>query len=91
MIDLIELNEEITVLEETFIDEKLEYELRKARLFTESNWSEILGKAKPTQKDIENNIKIQTIDDERSVKQLENVVKSKKRLLEILMIQEAKD
>ena len=79
------LNEEIYDLEDTVLSEKINFETKKAELWLGTDFQTILGKAKPTQKDIENWIKLELAKKEEDYKQLENVLKMKKRLFEIML------
>lgn len=80
-----ELNAEIYDLEDTVLSEKMNYETKKAELWLSTDFQAVLGKAKPTQKDMEYWIKIELAKEEENYKQLENVLKMQKRLFEIML------
>lgn len=82
--ELLELNEEIEILENDYVDMKLEYELRKAELLLNTDFATVIGKAKPTVAEKDAWVKLQTVEDEKAYRQLGVIIASKKRRLDIL-------
>lgn len=82
--ELLELNEEIEMLENDYVDMKLEYELRKAELLLNTDFATVIGKAKPTVAEKDAWVKLQTVEDEKAYRQLGVIIASKKRRLDIL-------
>lgn len=83
--ELLELNDVITDLEDNYISAKLDYELTKANYQIGIDWSNVLGKAKPTVAEKEAWIKLECKDSEENYKLIGVELASKKRQLEILL------
>lgn len=80
---MIQLLEELETVNRELIDKKYDYELKKVELWLNTDFSTILNKAKPTQKDKEAYIKQQTIADKRNVKLLEANLEHLKRIFKV--------
>ena len=83
--ELLELNKEIEDLEATYVESKLEYETKKADILLNTDFSSEIGKPKPTVAEKDAWVKLQTVEDERRVKDLGVIIGSRKRIYEILL------
>lgn len=82
---LLELNEEIEDLEDTYVEAKLEYECKKAELLLGTDFAAAIGKAKPTVAEKDAYVKLQCKPEEERYKYLGVTIGSKKRQLDILL------
>lgn len=79
-----DLNEIVEISRE-YVDSKLDLEKHKAELWLNTDWINVLGKAKPTIKDKEEWIKLETISEERNVRHLEIDLNNAKRVYNVKM------
>lgn len=82
--ELLQLNDDIEVLEDEYVDMKLEFEIKKAKLLLETDFATAIGKAKPTVAEKDAYVKLQTVEDERAYKQVGVTIGAMKRKLDIL-------
>ena len=83
--ELLQLNDDIEVLEDEYVDMKLEYELKKSKMLLETDFATAIGKAKPTVAEKDAYVKLQTVEDERAYKKVGVTIGAMKRKLEILL------
>lgn len=82
---LLELNDEIEDLENTYVELKLYYETKKAELLLNTDFGAELGKAKPTVAEKDSWVKLQCADIEKDYRMIGVTIGSKKRELDIRM------
>lgn len=83
--ELLQLNEEIEDLEDSYVEAKINYEIKKAKLLLWTNFGAAIGKAKPTVADKEAYVKLECKKEEERYRYLGVTISSKKRQLDILL------
>ena len=83
--ELLELNDEIEDLEDSYVEAKLDYEYKKAELLLGIDFAAAIGKAKPTVAEKDAYVKLECKAEEERYKYLGVTISSKKRQLEILL------
>lgn len=82
---LLDLDKQIDAKEEEFDNAKIALGTLEADYVLKNDWEKVLGKSKPTQKEKDNYVVVQTEIKKRNVKKLERELKHLKRLYEIHM------
>lgn len=83
--NLLNIETQISELEEKFDNEKIALETLEADYILKNDWESVLGKAKPTQKEKDNYVVQQTEIRKRNLKRLERELKHSKRMFDIYM------
>ena len=83
---LIKCSEKVARREQEYADAKLQLEVLKAQYILENDWATLLGKAKPTQKEKDAYVIIETEEQKRVVDSLKVEVDYCKRIQEIQMM-----
>ena len=85
LMNLLDLEEQVSVKEEEFDNAKIALETLEADYILKNNWEKVLGKPKPIQKEKDNYVVQQTEIKKRNLKKLERELKHLKRLYDIYM------
>ena len=85
LMNLLDLEEQVSVKEEEFDNAKIALETLEADYGLLNNWEKIFGKSKVTQKEKDNYVVKETELKKRNVKKLERELKHLKRLYDIYM------
>lgn len=83
--ELLELNEEIEDLEDSYVEAKLVYEFKKAELLLGTDFAAVIGKAKPTVAEKDAYVTLECREEKERYKFLGVTISSKKRQLDILL------
>ena len=81
--ELLNLNDEIYDLEETYVELKMNYEKKKADLLLNTDFGIAIGKAKPTVAEKDAFVKLNCLKEEEDYKLCGMQIGNKKRELEI--------
>lgn len=82
---LLDLENKICELEQKYDNEKISLETLETSYILKNDWEKVLGKPKPTQKEKDAYVVVETEVRKRNVKKLERQLKHMKRLYEIHM------
>ena len=82
-----ELIFEIEMATQNYVFNKLEFELKKSEMWLNTDFSTVLNKAKPTQKDKEAYIKVELIDMEREVEEAKINLEKLKRVFKVKLVE----
>ena len=85
LMNLLDLEEQVSVKEEEFDNAKIALETLEADYILKNDWEKVLGKPKPTQKEKDNYVVQQTEIKKRNLKKIERELIHLKRLYDIYM------
>ena len=85
---LIKMSEKVARTEKKYVSAKLDLEIMKAQYILMNDWENLLGKAKPTQKEKDAFVLIETEEKQREVNDLKLQVDYCKRCHEIQLMKQ---